>query len=86
MVLGQAAAEADHERPGELEEAAAAEIELGGQALRAMWRWTCHQVLFPGSLVLQLDSLAIGYCSIMLAAMGYRAALKNGMHVLNGFT
>ena len=44
MVLGQAAAEADHERPGELEEAAAAEMELGGQALRAMWRWTCHQV------------------------------------------
>ena len=58
VVLGQAAAEADHERPGELEEAAAAELELGGQALRAMWRWTCHQVLVL--LCLQRVCIAAG--------------------------
>ena len=44
VVVGRPAEQADLERPRELEEAAAAEIELGGQALRAVWRWTCHQV------------------------------------------
>ena len=44
VVVGKAAEQADVERPGELEEAAAAELELGGQALRATWRWSCHQV------------------------------------------
>jgi len=34
----------DEESIAEAHESIAAEVDLGGNAMRAMWRWTCYKV------------------------------------------